>query len=242
MILKACNNGFAALLHIKLHIFVLCPDHNTAVVTTCLFVFVIMSDNVPVENYRKVLKEVFLAKKLSALDTQRLASSSTAAGASGVSDFSRAGASGKHQQNMHRDITRSIMRECTWPSYYYADVPVLDSNGNMEVVSMRFLLPHEVPWQLSIHGKLSKAVTTRENSPPGVWLHCKQMGRVLGKAAKDITAVGFHGDGAPCGAHDSIEQLSWNLPAWQGSGYSPRFLICSVMKQYVCKKNISGNV
>ena len=186
--------------------------------------------------YRKVLSEVFLENKISALDSHRLASSSTAAGARGVEDFARAGASGKCPQNLHRDVMRAVMKECDWPDFYYADIPVKDQNNNVSIVSLPFLLPHEVLWQLSERNQLGNAKTTRENAPKGIWKHCQQMSRLLGKPASNLYALGLHGDGAPCGANDSLEQLSWNLPAWQGSGYSPRFLICTVMKEFVCKE------
>ena len=107
--------------------------------------------------------------------------------------------------------------------------------GATVIVRMPFLLPHEVMAALHANGKLEQARTTKENAPKGIWKHCEDMSRVLGKPAHKLFAAGLHGDGAPCGAKDSLEHLSWNLPCWAGDGYSPRFLIWSTFKDFVVK-------
>ena len=149
-----------------------------------------------------------------------------------MEDFSR----GANPKNFHRDILTKILGENDWPPFYWADIPMRDpKTGHTIIVRMPFLLPHEVMARLHGKGKLSAARTRKENAPPGVWKHCEAMAPILQVPHDKMFAAGLHGDGAPCGAKDSLEHLSWNLPCWEGEGYAPRFLIWSTFKDFVVK-------
>ena len=195
-----------------------------------------MEDDSHAAKYRKVMKEVLLANKISGLDCQRIALASTNAGSSGIEDFAKAGSKGKHVQNIHRDLISTIMKESDWPEYYWADVPLFDPKVQRTViVRMPFLLPHEVAQALHNNNKLTHAKTTKATCPKGVWKHLREAANVLGSSIGDLHAFGIHGDGTPCGAKESVEQLSWSLPCWEGEGFAPRFLIFSVLKEFVVK-------
>lgn len=188
--------------------------------------------------YRKVMKTVLLSNKISGLDCQRLAMASTLAGSRGVEDFGKAGTGGSHPQNIHRDLLRSIMKDSDYPTYYFADVPLYDPKlQSTVIVRMPFLLPHEMVQVLHMNGKLTSATTKKETCPKGVWSHLRKAANLLEMPISEIIACGIHGDGTPCGAKESLEQISWSLPCWQGEGFSPRFLIFSVLKEFVAKQS-----
>lgn len=204
------------------------------ILASVLSVFAAMSDNTPAAKYRKVMKDVFLSNEISAPTAQRISAASTAAGAAGVADYARAGASGGCSSNTHRDLLKSMMRDCDYPAFYWADIPVWDAKLQATIiVSMPFLLPHECLDALAKNGKLGNAASTQENCPPGVWQHLKKLESILHCKVHDMIALGLHGDGAPTGANASLEQLSWSLPAWQGDGYGPRFVACTILKEFV---------
>jgi hypothetical protein len=93
---------------------------------------------------------MFLTNKLSALETHDLVHSGTAAGAKGVEDLALAGHSGSLPKNLHRDILRKLLKNCDWPSEYYAEVPIVyKSDQTIVNVSFPFLLPHEVLYHLT---------------------------------------------------------------------------------------------
>jgi hypothetical protein len=104
------------------------------------------------------------------------------------------------------------------------------------IVKMPFLLPHEVMQALhNNNNKLQHAKSSRTTCTKGIWGHLQKAASLLSVAPGDLFALGIHGDGTPCGAKESLEQLSWSLPSWQGSGYGPRFLMFSVLKEFVAK-------
>lgn len=186
--------------------------------------------------YRKVLKEIFLGNKLSAQDTQRLSMASSLAGAAGVTDFARAGSHGTASKNIMRDLMRKITKDSDYPPYYWADIPVYDAKKQQTIiVSLPFLLPHEVLHSLFVKGKLGNATSTRENCSKALWKHLRDAASMTDRRPQDIFAVGLHGDGTPCGANESLEQLSWSLPCWLGEGFGPRFLIFATLKCFMVK-------
>ena len=188
------------------------------------------------QKYRKVIKEVLLGNKISAVDCQKLALASSLAGARGVEDLSKAGSSGSRPGNVQRDMMNTILKESDYPEYYWADIPLHDPKLHKTViVKMPFLLPHEVMQALHNNNKLQHAKSSRTTCTKGIWGHLQKAASLLSVAPGDLFALGIHGDGTPCGAKESLEQLSWSLPSWQGSGYGLRFLMFSVLKEFVAK-------
>lgn len=189
------------------------------------------------DKYRKIMKEIFLGNKLSGHDTQRVSLASTLAGAGGVADLARAGGHGASQKHVFRDLMNKIMKDSDYPPYYWADLPLWDPKLNqVVVVSIPFLLPHEVMHALGVRDKLNNAKTVRENCSKAVWKHLRDAAGLTNDSPQNIFALGLHGDGTPCGANESLEQLSWSLPLWKGAGFGPRFLIFATLKCFVAKR------
>ena len=109
-------------------------------------------------------------------------------------------------------MMRTLLKDCKWPSLYWAPVPILDVDTNTsEQIDFPFLLPHEflsamirnhpsrlkhfVPDSKSAHKETVDALARQLHMPPS-----------------EIVPVGLHGDGVPFKAKmsDSLEQLSWN--------------------------------
>ena len=62
--------------------------------------------------------------KLSAGDVQIGGASGQDSGAQGVQAFTKAGASGKHPGNMHRDMMREVLKGTSLPEPYYAEAHI----------------------------------------------------------------------------------------------------------------------
>ena len=166
--------------------------------------------------FRKVVGNMFLSNRLSALESHDLAAAATEAGAVGSQDLAKCGTSGKHPQNMHRDLLRALLKDVEWPSEYFADVPVLDPDTLEEsIVSMPFSLPHEaVKHMVDKHGDKVLSLFQAKSDTP---LHrlMQEQCQKLNISQNECIALGLHGDGTPFAAkmRDSLEQFSYNFPA-----------------------------
>jgi len=184
------------------------------------------------DKFRKYVSEYFLSNKLSALQAHDFASAATEAGAVGSEDLAKCGASGKHPQNMHRDMLRVLLKNSMWPTEYWADVRVIDPDTQEEhVVSFPFLLPHEVVHHL---WKMDPGIVESFRADPRTAL-----GRVVSESCSKtgldpltVLPIGLHGDGAPFAAkmRDSLEQFSWNLCS---QPTSTRIVYTAVPKKFV---------
>lgn len=184
------------------------------------------------DKFRKHLGDYFLSNKLSALQTYDFASAATEAGAIGSEDLVKCGTTGRHPQNMHRDMLRTLLKKSQWPSEYWADVRVLDPDTQQEsTVSFPFLLPHEV-----LHYLCGMDAVTLESfrADPETPLS-KVVSESCSKTGLDpatVLPMGLHGDGAPFAAKmkDSLEQFSWNLCS---QPTSTRIIFTAIPKRFV---------
>lgn len=153
---------------------------------------------------------------LSAVNTQRLVLEAQNAGAQGAEALARAGKSGQIQKNVHRDLTRHMLKNSHWPKYYYAKIPVWDPIQECSLERLHpFLLPHE--W-------LAKAINICDFSAvyadvvnhSEIAGHIQQVAMRLESPWEDFIPLGFHSDGVPYGSQmfysDSLELFSLNLP------------------------------
>ena len=76
--------------------------------------------------FLKTLANCFLSNKLSAVETKELASAAAGAGAVGSADLGKP----TYENNIHRDMLRSFLKDSTWPLEYWAPVEVLDPGTN----------------------------------------------------------------------------------------------------------------
>ena len=146
--------------------------------------------------------------------TQTIFQKASGAGARGIEDLAKCGASGKHKGNVHRDLKRKIMKECTFTGEYWAYVPILNkATQEVEEVPMPVLLPHEVLANF-IENDQTLLETWAATSGQGA-----VFGQVYGWCAKmevdqsKMIPLGIHGDGVPFAAkmRDSLECISWNI-------------------------------
>ena len=149
--------------------------------------------------FRTYVSKLHLSNKLSALETQCLASNAAGAGATGVTDIASVGASGLHPGNAHRDLMRRYLKGCSVPEVYVAEIPIHDPQSDTDhvPVMLPFLLPHEM-----IHCILKGSARTADDLaqlPEGgpldnvatVFAHDKGVER------NRVLPIGFHGDGVP---------------------------------------------
>jgi len=176
------------------------------------------STSVPVRTFKEVVGNLFLTNKLSALHVHSLAASESSEGAQCSKDFAKAGAGGKHPQNFHRDILRGLLKDAKWPREYYAEIPIKNDKGEMELVLFPFLLPHEVfRHLLKANGLRMRDFLCQENTELAELV--KEFCAKFQVDPLEILAIGLHGDGAPFAAkmRDSLEQLSWSFVSDPGS-------------------------
>jgi len=185
------------------------------------------------------VSKLHLSNKLSALETQCLASNAAGAGATGVTDIASVGASGLHPGNAHRDLMRRYLKGCSVPEVYVAEIPIHDPQSDTDhvPVMLPFLLPHEM-----IHCILKGSARTADDLaqlPEGgpldnvatVFAHDKGVER------NRVLPIGFHGDGVPHKKNKSVQVFSWNFLS---KGHSERFLFTAIDKEYCCQCGCGG--
>lgn len=185
------------------------------------------SDNDGLEFRRHILK-LFLRNRFSGEETAELLHRAAKARAEGVSDVANVGSSGRHMQNSSRDLMTRILRTCTMPSAYFADVPLYDADtGGVSIQSVALLLPHE----LLAHMVADQDLAPFLDLPEAVGRKANDVCRKLGVDAPFI-CLGLHGDAVPHTKNRSIEVLSWNFLA---KGLHRRFPICAIEKDFCAK-------
>ena len=148
-------------------------------------------------DFRRHTSNLHLSNKISAKELRELSQSATEAGASGVSDFIAAGKRGELPGNIQRDIMRKLLKDCTAPEPYYAEIPTHDprTNRNGVMVMMPFLLVHEMLAGL-ISGSREKLASLCAHTPQVQQLidnFCSSRGA----ESAGVVGIGFHGDGVP---------------------------------------------
>jgi len=188
-----------------------------------------------VETIRHVAAEIFLENKMSAVDVSRLARSSKHSGAQGIDDLASAGAHGTNPKNLARDLLSKLLKGTTVPPLFWHEVRGWDPvNKAQEMVSLPFLLPHEV-----IHSFSSRLETLKLDQAkyPEVAKLFHTKCRKLGLDPVSCLPLGFHGDGVPFSKKDSLELLSFNFLA---EPHGERIPITGVSKSYVCSCGCLG--
>ena len=192
-----------------------------------------------IEAYARFLKDLFILNKVSGKDAHQVAALSEAAGAQGVENLSKSGNKGFQEGNFARDLKRACNKDSSMPEPYWAHVPTHNpkTGKNMEFVWLPFLLLHEM--LIWLVAKCSIDVLLASTLPEGsgqAQEHetcCRQS-----KLPKDRTMViGHHMDGAPMQKHESLEILSWNVPAIP---WAERILFACIEKQFLCKCGCMG--
>jgi hypothetical protein len=200
------------------------------------------SPNIPnhaeVEPFRRVLGEIFLESKISALDANRLGKSAFAKGTTEAYDFARAGNWGSNKKNISRDINRKLVQNASLPPEYWHEIQVWDTQSNSAAKKkIPFLLPHEVMHNLVQEQGIESFLVNAENNP----MAYQKLQETCSKYKKNMNrtiAIGVHGDGVPYTKKDSIEILSWNFLSCPTADRIP---ITAVSKKHTCRCGCKGS-
>ena len=184
---------------------------------------------------RAAVRDLFLSNTISAVDAAKLARAGKASGATDVTDLAAAGGSGNNR-NTRRDLMRSLLRGCKMPPLYEAKVP-LWFEGQAKLYDFPMLLPHEV----LAHLKMVSPHLLEEARPAAAAMP-ELLAVVSSLEAKLATGpglipLGLHGDVVPYTKSQSLEALSWNLPAkplWE------RILFTVVPEKFCCQCGCKG--
>ena len=170
-------------------------------------------------NICNIRARLFLRNRNSGKDIQRMAELSTRAGAGGVGDLAKAGASGRQQGNLSRDLLKKLSKDSFLPELYWASIPCRNpaTGVKKEATQLPFLLPHEVLWSLKQRQGDGKFCGFCE-PPTGSALPALQERFCHAQPHVDparLVALGLHGDGVPHqrGQGKSVEAFSWNFAA-----------------------------
>ena len=191
------------------------------------------SRSVPDHDFRRYVGNMFLRNEMSSVKCQKIADLATAAGARGVADFQRAGASGKHPQNLKRDLLRLLLRDCDNPPPYYFACPVKVPGTEEETVAdLCCLLPHEVLHGMFLRSHNQQAFFASADNAPHMIPLLQEWGFECKVDCSTVVPLGLHGDGVPFAAkmRDSLEQFSWNVITISSSS---RILFTGIPKSYV---------
>ena len=145
------------------------------------------------------MTDMRLRNKHSAKDTQELSHKATAAGAQGITDFSKVGCQGKRPGNFQRDLMRRMLRGCEAPPVYWAQVTGADpSKGQKKTqIWLPFLLIHEVmALLLGDEEKVSEFAQLPANLS-GLTQMKEQWCRKRHTPPESTIGIGLHGDGVP---------------------------------------------
>jgi hypothetical protein len=122
---------------------------------------------------------------------------------------------------------RSLLREEDHPDIYWSDVRVLYDSEEV-CMAWPFYLPHEMV--AKVHEKQRLNFEWDDNLAGDCIVFSRQFGR---PDSPLVVPLGLHGDGTPCGAHDSLEQLNFNLVGLTTDGPAPRFMFTCGFKEHV---------
>jgi hypothetical protein len=165
------------------------------------------------KDFRNYISELFMENSVPGTTTQKIFQKASGAGAQGSEDLAKCGASGKRKGNAHRDLMRGIMRGCTFPSEYWAYVPILNkATQEVEEVPLPALLPHEV---LAHFLENDETLLEIWAATPGhaIFGHVHRWCAKMEVDLQKMIPLGIHGDGVPFAAkmRDSLECISWNI-------------------------------
>jgi hypothetical protein len=130
---------------------------------------------------------------------------------------------------------RQLLQNCEWPEEYYCSVPIKNKDGQRVMQEIPVLLPHEMLQVIvaSDPGAVRQLQTVGDHQPM-LQNAVRHFAETFGVELSSVIPLGLHGDGVPFSAKmgDSLEQLSWNCPADQGSS---RVLFAAVPKSCMFK-------
>ena len=188
--------------------------------------------------FRNHLLDLWAKNKQSAKTIHEIADLSQNAGARGVQKLAKVGASGKHPQNMARDLLRMALVNCTLPPLYWALIPCWnDTTSTCDDIWLPFLLPHELICALISSGSIGMAMLVNACTYAMKNLQDEVCNK-LGKNKDTHIIFGLHGDGVPMQKNgQTVECFSLNFPFIPAC---ERLLWGVLEKRFFCKCGCGG--
>ena len=188
----------------------------------------------------RFLKDMYLIGRISGPEFQEGAAASIHSDATDAlaKRVSKAGHTGGHRGNAHRDIMRQLNKSTDRPQVYESDVVFWDARANRQVLQpCDFLLPHEILDHEISKSRINDWVGLGRNislqSTFEDW--CADVG--LNSSDPDLLALGMWGDSAVIGPSESLFVLLVNCL----SGIChKRFWVCAFGKKVVCRCGCHG--
>jgi len=186
---------------------------------------------------------LYLTNKMSAPEMRLTADLAAQAGAQGLELLAKAGNRGRAYRNVARDIQRAITRKSSVPEPYLVAIPITTGSGEQCHVEHPVLLPHELLEYLLSSGtaRLEDLVDLESRVDQTLHKRHREFCRQHNLDARNVVALGFHGDGVPYrkATHKqaSTEVLSWNLLCDLDG---KRYLFADIHHEFLCTCGCRG--
>jgi len=203
-----------------------------------------MASSSSAQSFLKVSSRSLLDGDLSARKLHQLVVAAEDAGARGADRLTKAGKRGKHQQNLHRDMMRSVMKQSAWrPGVYQGQLTTMAKDKTIAKGRWPFILPHEVLSQIMEENPVwLKEVQPNSSSGYGfVAASTQDIATEFKLDVSQCVPLGLHADGVPYTAkmRDNLYCVSWNFA---GCSSSSRFLITCVPGSAMVKEKTFDDI
>jgi len=195
--------------------------------------------------FRSNVADLFLQNDISGIRLRSLIEDQKYADRDASDDLLSAGASGKHKNNVARDMLRKLKKKTAWPPMYWAKIRLFDLK--MQVVRkmwMPFILPHELVWSLHHHARNEASLFEHEGLCQQSKEHLARCAELMGVPVEELVAINMWGDGVPMNFDrtQSLEVFSMSLPGLSSELHSLRFPIIVVPKRYIVKGKTKDDI
>jgi hypothetical protein len=197
------------------------------------------------QRFRANVADMFLQNDISATRIRQLIEDQKHADKNAADDLLAAGSSGKHGNNVSRDLLRKLSKKSAWPTLYWAKIRVFDLKMQVvRKVKFPFLLPHELVWCLSEHSRDETALFQHGGLCKQSADHLANCAQLMGISLHELVAVNFWGDGVPMNFDrtQSLEVFSMAFPGLAAEHHNLRFPITVIPKKYVAKQKTKDDI
>lgn len=190
-----------------------------------------------------LLKQDWAAGKIPSWKVAAYAEAVAKGGITSLAGLASVGSKGKWKSNAQRDLMRCWGKPAGAPHFFWAAIPVKDSDGNPAVEQHPFILPHELLsrlyaenqelFQKSLGGQEVQRLLFWDNMNHVVDSHPTLSQEGLAKCIP----LGIHGDGGSFNKQDQLTVLTFNSLVGEGVTKQTRFLITLVKKSKMLDDN-----
>jgi hypothetical protein len=186
------------------------------------------------KRFRANLIDLFLTNDISGTRARDLCEDHEQAEQHSTADFRKVGKSGKHLQNVSRELLAKLKKRSAWPPLYYAQIRVFDLQMQIERKKyIPFLLPHEIIWSLCEHSLDKDSLFQHSGLCKQSLDHLVKCAAGMGVPLAQSVPIGIWGDGVPMNYDrtQSLEVLSFSLPGLDAGHHDLRFPITVLPKK-----------